>query len=105
MKKKIKIAVIVSIVVNTICLLVNFLGVIFFKTAPFTVLISGGEIVQHIGFGIEFNEIFPLTTIQNQSSITTEMNFNFISLLISLVIIAILVFVIKMLIDRIWRDK
>ena len=58
MKKNIKFSVIASLILTSIGLLVNLICSLIFKFAPFTIAISGGEVIDHVGFGINFLEIF-----------------------------------------------
>lgn len=104
MKKNIKFSLIVSLLINIICFLINVIGALLFDIAPLTIKLSGGEIIEHIGFGVLFDEIFPLT-VSEQASVITEVHFNLISLIVSFVIVAVIVFLIKTLICKMKGDK
>ena len=95
MKNNITFSAIVSIIITSIGLFINLICSFFFKFAPLTLKIYGGELIEHIGFGINFIKIFVLSPQTESGGISTNIQFDFISLLASFVIIFVVVLIIK----------
>ena len=93
MKKNIFISFIISLAINLICLTINLICAITLKILPLSIKITGGEIVQNIGFGISLEKFYFLS--QSSSSEDPNISFNFISLLISFIVIFAIVLIFK----------
>ena len=104
MKKKILIACIVSVVINLILFGVNLVGANVFHSVPFAKSIPGGECIEYIGFGVYLLEIFPMTA-DGGVSVSYQIGFHFMSLLIPLIVIFLLTFGILLLIDKLRGKK
>ena len=101
MKKNIKFSVIASLILTSIGLLVNLICSLIFKFAPFTIAISGGEVIDHVGFGINFLEIFSISPQTESGGILTNIQFDLISLLVSFIIMFVVILIIKTIISKI----
>ena len=101
MKKNIKFSVIASLILTSIGLLVNLICSLIFKFAPFTLTISGGEAIEHVGFGIDFLEIFSMSASTESGGISTNVQFDLISLLVSFSIMFVVILVVKNIIGKI----
>ena len=103
MKKKIKFSALTSVVVTFIGLFINLICSIIFKIAPLTHRISGGDIIEHKGFGIDFAKIYSNSPQARNGGVSTSIKFDFISLLVSYIIVFVVVLIIKSIIGR--RNK
>ena len=100
MKKNVKFSAILSLILTIIGLLINLIGSLVFKFAPLTRTLYGGEIILHIGFGINFQEIVPMSSSPNDVDGFTIVEFEPISLIISIIIIFVITLLVKTLISN-----
>ena len=98
MKKNIVHAIIASLIMNGICLLINLICALTSEFLPLAIEFSGGEVIEYVGFGIFMRTIYPLSIMGEASSYTT-VGLDWMSLLVSFILIFIIAFMIK----TIWR--
>ena len=97
MKKNFLVSLGFSIIISIIGLLMNYIGALLFKVAPLTIKFYGGEIIEHIGFGINFSEIFQLSL---DSNTITKITFHPVSLIISILILFVILFLLKTIFSK-----
>ena len=101
MKKNVIISTIITIVINVICFIINLICAYANGSIPLGIKVSGGEMTSYSGFGVYLRKIYPLTTIESGETVSTTIGFNFLSLLLTLV----LIFVVALIIVSIIRKK
>ena len=99
MKKKIIISTLISLGVNVVLCLINLICANMFHFMPLAKSLTGGDCIEHIGFGIEILETFPLTTSGEMSS-TYNISFHLTSLIIPIIVLFIVILLIEVLIDK-----
>lgn len=104
MKKNIIFSIIISLAMNTICLLVNFICVSLFGYLPLGIELVGGEFTESIGFGVSLQTIYSFGTIE-EASTTTIVSFHFMSFFISFVLLFVVLFVIKTIVQKIIKNR
>lgn len=104
-KKSVKIALIITIVINVICLVTNLICAYTINSIPLGLEISGGDCIEYIGFGIYLLKIFSMTSSEQIAMNDIRISFHFISLLIALVLVFIISFVIIVIINKIRNNK
>ena len=97
MKKNIVVSLFISSIINFLCLLVNLIGALFFNVVPFSISLSGGEVVQYIGFGILLDKFYFFSV---DGGISYNISFNLLSFVISFILIFIIVLLIKMIVNK-----
>ena len=99
MLKKITISGLISIGINILLCIINLICANMFHFLPLSKSITGGDCVEHIGFGINMLETFPMTTSGELSS-TYSISFNFVSLIIPIIVLFILILLIEVFIEK-----
>lgn len=104
-KKSMKLALIITIIINAICLVTNLICAYTINSIPLGLEISGGDCIEYIGFGIYLLKIFPMTSNEQIVINDIRISFHFISLLITLVLVFIISFIIIVIINKIRENK
>lgn len=99
-KKNIITSGIISIIINTICLIINLVCSLTINTIPLGISFAGGDCIEHIGFGIYMIETFVFGLKEEFVGTSTSIEFNLISLLVPLILIFIITFVIMIIISK-----
>ena len=99
MKKKVLISAIVSFVINAVLFLINLICAYSSHTLPLAKRLVGGECIEHIGFGVRLLEIFSFSR-EGSGGTSYKISFDFISILIPLVVIFVLALVIGIIVDK-----
>lgn len=99
MKKKVVFSFIISLIINSICLLINLFCAVVFKFLPLSIKMSGGEWIGYYGFGISLEKIFGIT-INESGFVSNKIGFDLLSYLIPFIIIFIIVLIIKIIISK-----
>ncbi len=103
MKNKIVVSSVVSIIINVLCCLINYLSACWNHIMPLSVAITGGDCVNHIGFGVDMLEIFPMIDNSQLSSATSnvyEISFHPLSFFVCLIAVFAIVFIISLLFKK-----
>ncbi len=99
MKKNIISSTLISIGINILLFLINLVCANMFHFMPLSKAITGGDCIEHIGFGMYMLETFPMTTSGEVSS-TYSTSFHLISLLIPIIVLAVILIIIRVIIDK-----
>ncbi len=95
-KKNIIASTILSLCITAGGLVINLLGWLLFKHPLLSIVIRGADINEYRGFGITVEKIY-----SNESgAVIRNMYFSFMSLIITFVIVTLIVFVIRLIINR-----
>jgi hypothetical protein len=100
MKKNIIVSLIVSIGINIICFVTNLICSYSFHFLPLGLKYPGGDCIEYIGFGVDFLKIFALSMDSETGGVSYSIEFNFISLLIPLIVIFIITLIVMILISK-----
>lgn len=94
MKKIILKSILISLILNIVCLIVNLVTYLRFKKIFLALKFSGGEWGGTTGFGIMINKTYPMSTQDAVVTGKTWLSVDPISFLIPFVIIFVIAFVI-----------
>lgn len=94
MRNVLKKSIIGSVIINALCFVINLISTMVFCALPLGIPIGGGEISGGIGFGLYYAKIYPLVEKGEDAGPFTTCIFEPISLLITLVVFFVLLFVI-----------
>ena len=100
--KEVKKSILISVLINFICLSINMITYWLFNKMFLCVKLSGGEWVGYDGFGVMLNRTFPISTPGTSLSGECWISFEPISLLVTLANFFIIPFI---LMKRIIRNK
>ena len=98
MKKNVCFSIIVSAIISVLGLIINVISASLFHFAPLTISFSGGDVIEHIGFGIDFLEISPLSL---NSEVITKIELDFLNLIQSFILLFIIILIIKIIFYKI----
>ncbi len=104
MKKNLITSIIISIVINVICTLTNFICAHFFDFLPLGLKTDGGEYISYSGFGILLEKFYSLS-LPEDAKYSSKVSFNILSFIIYFIIIFIIVFLIIYLIKKFKNKK
>ena len=100
MKKNLKLATIITVIVNAIGATINLICAYSMGRLPFGIQMAGGDCIVHTGFGVELLKIFVMTNGGGPDDGTyNKISFDLKSLVMSLVA----VFIISMIVITIVR--
>ena len=105
LKKSLKQAILISVVINAVCLITNLICANTINKIPFGLSLAGGDCIEHIGFGINLLEIFAMSSNGHGSNNHVEISFNLISLLGSLAIVFVIVLILALIVNKIRNNN
>ena len=104
MKKSVKLAAIVTAIINVVGLVTNLICANAIGKAPFSMYMAGGDCVEYIGFGINLLKVFYMTNTGG-GGVENHVSFSIKSLLLSLVSVFVVVLAIITIIMKIKNSK
>lgn len=104
MKKCILQSAIGALILCIICSIIDIIGIMGFNKMPIALTGEGGEVIIHYGFGISFEEFFPLVE-SGADSYSNSMSFSIASLIVSFLACFVVVFIIRLLVEKIKNSK
>ena len=99
MKKNVLLSLIISLIINIVCLIINLISALYFSIVPLSITLSGGEVTSYIGFGIMLDKFSFLSDYTNVAD-GSKISFHLSSFIIPFVICFGIVLIIKLYIDK-----
>ena len=99
MKKNVLLSLIISLIINIVCLIINLISALYFSIVPLSITLSGGEVTSYIGFGIMLDKFYGLSDSANISN-SFNISFHLSSFIIPFVIFFGITLIIKLYIDK-----
>ncbi len=100
MKKNIIISGIASLLTNLVLFVINLICAYTIHRLPFGITLSGGEYIGEKGFGVLLEKIFLFGIDGNSGGTSEYVRFDFMSLIIPIVILFIIILIISTIISK-----
>lgn len=95
MKKNIISSLKVSLIINILCIVINLISIATFEFLPIGIGFGGGDCVVRSGFGLVTTKTYPEMPVYEPIESSTSLEFSFLSLLISFIIVFSIVLIFK----------
>ena len=104
MKKNIIFASIGALIADVVGLLINLICIYTMETMPLAITIVGGECIDHVGFGLLYEEIFSYSTFDT-GGVSKHIMFYGVNFLTTFVVIFIILLILKIIINKVKSKK
>lgn len=95
MKKTTVFSMMISLIINGICTLMNYIYALSFGFLPLQIAsFPGGEFMEYSGFGIRLQIIYSFGTIE-EASTTSIISFDLLGFLIPFILLFVMIFALK----------
>ena len=99
MKKRILISCVMSVVMTAMLMGLTFLFVSAFHTVPFSITMSGGDCVEHIGILCTLTEVYAISPL-GEVGVPYHFSWNPVGCCVAVVLLAIMCYVSQVLVAK-----
>ena len=106
MKKTTIKSIVISFIITLVGLFCNLVGYQILDMLPFSIKISGGDVISSYGFGLRMDTVYPIFTDDKPyGTVYSIVNFDIIGLCITYIIVLAITITVMVIVNKIKQGK